>query len=79
MIGYITIEEDVRISDIINQIDNEYLIDELKKRGLGVIKRTSVNNTGLEKEKLHHHLCDLCDCGYHTPIDQVFEMIRTKL
>jgi hypothetical protein len=76
--GYVTVDfdasEDVRIQDIIDEIDDEDLIDEIKERNLES-KLVSITNPEIN----YKSICDLLGLNYHTPMDQLIISLKEHL
>lgn len=80
---------DIYVSDIIDEIPTEDLIDELETRGYAVIKEDEeysnenkaflITRAFFNKDELYRHLCDICDCGYHESKDSLLNKIKDLL
>jgi hypothetical protein len=80
---------DIYVSDIIDEIPTEDLIDELETRGFIILdEEDKVSNDNkafvkirsfFNKDELYRHLCDICDCGYHEPKDLLLSKIKDLL
>jgi hypothetical protein len=63
------------VSEIIDQVTDDDLIDEVKERGLGLMRNTNFGN----KTELYRHLCDLVESNYHCSIDDLLKRLKEKL
>ena len=77
---YVEVREDVRVDvdDVIEEIDDDDLLDELKKRGLirGANNELQAPKSGRELRKL---LCDICDLSYHSSDMVILDNIKERL
>lgn len=76
MSGYVTIEEDVRVSDIIDEVDDEDLVEEIKKRGL---ESKFANKDETKTECDYYKLCDYFGKNYYTKIEELLSLIEGEL
>ena len=80
---------DIYVSDIIDEIPTDDLIDELETRGYIILnEEDKVSNENkaflrirdfFNSDELYRHLCDICDCGYHEPKDSLLDKIKNLL
>jgi broad-specificity NMP kinase len=69
----VTVDVDVYIDDVINELNDQELIDELKHRGYSVIK--GIENVGFERED-YDYLIEMLD---KLPFSWYTRRIRDKL
>jgi hypothetical protein len=76
--GYVNIDTDVSvdvyISDIIEELDDELLIDEIRERKL---EKEFVNATVPIID--YRSICDLLFVNYHTPIPELIKALEQHL
>lgn len=75
---YVEVEESVRVDveNIINEIDDELLLDELKNRDIIKEHEENIPKEGIELRRM---LCDICEIGYHSSIQTIIEILKEKL
>lgn len=75
---YVEVEESVRVDveNIINEIDDELLLDELKNRNLIKEHEENIPKEGIELRRM---LCDICEVGYHSTIESILKILEEKL
>ena len=75
---YVEVEESVRvdISDIIDEIDDDDLVYEVKKRKLLGEYDKQIPTEGI---KLKEMLCDLCDLSHHSSVTVILNEIEQRL
>jgi hypothetical protein len=77
---YVEVEESVRVyvSDFLDEIEDEDLIDEVRKRNLLHIPDPEIKKKE-NKFDLFRHLCDLAESNYHVSKIDLFNRLNEKL
>lgn len=76
--GYVNVsvdtDVDIYINDIIDELDDELLIDEVKDRKLEkefiVVRSTEIT---------YNSICDFLCVNYHTPVDKLMELLKEQI
>lgn len=83
----ITIYTDIELDtdDILTEIDDDTLIEELESRSVdfALTEKSAeyhiLKKIFYSKDDLYRHLCDICETGYHEPIDSILQKLKDKL
>ena len=87
MNDYVSVTVDIDIDeikeDVLREVCDDDLVEELERRGM----ENNVDNGEyftlrklyFNSDDLKRHLCDICDCGYHEPIDSLLNKIKDLL
>ena len=80
-------EVDIYLKDIkdevLEMLDNDELIMELKKRDVDYEKTSEkyhmLNKLYASPSDIYRHLCDIVGCGYHEPKDSLLNKLKDMI
>lgn len=87
----ITVDAEVWLDEVLDEIELDELIEYIEDKGYKVYEVYAptppcdilgeffppLKKIGYTKDDLYRHLCDIVEVGYYTPKDQVIEKLKT--